>query len=96
LPGKEEAIAKGDTNIAIDIMEKRKPQYPDFFFDYEVEKKGCFKHIFWYFMNRYGMPFISFVELYNHYLMGHCFVQVLLVLSSSENPVYDARFFHIS
>lgn len=33
-------LAKGDANTAIGIMEKRKRDDPDFFYDYVLDKKG--------------------------------------------------------
>ena len=40
-------IATGDANTAIGIMEKRRRDDPEFFFEYKVDKKGKLRHLFW-------------------------------------------------
>ena len=80
-------LANGDANTAIGIMEKRKRDDPDFFYDYTLDRKDNLKHLFWadsqsrhyyanfgdvlvfdsmYKMNRYAIPFITFVGLNSH------------------------------
>ncbi|KAK1605624.1 hypothetical protein QYE76_029297 [Lolium multiflorum] len=44
---KMKMIAKGDANTTIGIMEKRKRDDPEFFFDYKLGKGGELLHLFW-------------------------------------------------
>ncbi|KAK1686409.1 hypothetical protein QYE76_047257 [Lolium multiflorum] len=44
---KMKMIAKGDANTTIGIMEKRKRDDPEFFFDYKLGKGGKLLHLFW-------------------------------------------------
>ena len=40
-------IATGDANTTIGIMEKRRRDDPELFFEYKVDKKGKLRHLFW-------------------------------------------------
>ncbi|XP_051221251.2 protein FAR1-RELATED SEQUENCE 7-like [Lolium perenne] len=44
---KRKMLAKGDANTTIGIMEKRKRDDPEFFFDYKLGKGGKLLHLFW-------------------------------------------------
>ena len=44
---KKKMIAKGDANTTIGIMEKRKRDDPEFYFDYKLGKGGKLLHLFW-------------------------------------------------
>nr|XP_051196742.1 protein FAR1-RELATED SEQUENCE 5-like [Lolium perenne] len=44
---KRKMLAKGDANTTIGIMEKRKRDDPEFFFDYKLGKGGQLLHLFW-------------------------------------------------
>ena len=46
---KRKLMLSGDANTTIGIMEKRKRDDPDFYFDYKLDKegKGKLKHLFW-------------------------------------------------
>ncbi|KAK1653780.1 hypothetical protein QYE76_071585 [Lolium multiflorum] len=44
---KRKMIAKGDANTTIGIMEKRKRDDPEFYFDYKLGKGGKLLHMFW-------------------------------------------------
>nr|XP_051190958.1 protein FAR1-RELATED SEQUENCE 5-like [Lolium perenne] len=44
---KRKMIAKGDANTTIGIIEKRKRDDPEFYFDYKLGKGGKLLHLFW-------------------------------------------------
>ncbi|XP_071680953.1 protein FAR1-RELATED SEQUENCE 5-like [Lolium perenne] len=44
---KRKMLAKGDANTTIGIMEKRKRDDPEFYFDYKLGKGGKLLHLFW-------------------------------------------------
>nr|XP_051221837.1 protein FAR1-RELATED SEQUENCE 5-like [Lolium perenne] len=68
---KRKMIAKGDANTTIGIMEKRKRDDPEFFFDYKsrqdyVDFGDVLVFDSTYKTNRYAMTFIPFVGMNNH------------------------------
>uniref|UniRef100_J3N1I1 Uncharacterized protein n=1 Tax=Oryza brachyantha TaxID=4533 RepID=J3N1I1_ORYBR len=44
---KRDRILEGDANAALDIMKKRHHMDPYFFYEYQVDKEGCLKNLFW-------------------------------------------------
>ena len=44
---KRQLISKGDATIAIDMMQCRKEKDPSFFYEYQQDKKGRLKNLFW-------------------------------------------------
>ncbi|KAL6885488.1 hypothetical protein ACP4OV_010267 [Aristida adscensionis] len=44
---KRSRIVDGDANAALQIMQMRRDQDPDFFYDYEVDAEGRLKNLFW-------------------------------------------------
>ena len=44
---KRQLISKGDATIAIDMMQRRKEKDPSLFYEYQQDKKGRLKNLFW-------------------------------------------------